>query len=92
MKSRRSLFFVIDESGHSAELTEKGRVLTGGGNADFFVVPDLAEIIGKIDRDDSLSPEEKAEKREEAHRSVCRTFGTNSQRKPAAYRVFPQGV
>ncbi|MGA2508538.1 MAG: preprotein translocase subunit SecA, partial [Chitinispirillaceae bacterium] len=62
------LFFVIDESGHSAELTEKGRVLTGGGNADFFVVPDLAEIIGKIDHDDSLSIEEKAEKREEAHR------------------------
>ena len=65
------LYFVIDESGHSAELTEKGRVLTGGGNADFFVVPDLAEIIGKIDRDDSLSPQEKAEKREEAHRSYA---------------------
>ena len=62
------LFFTIDESGHSAELTEKGRVLIGGGNADFFVVPDLAEIMGKIDNDASLSLEAKAEKREEAHR------------------------
>jgi preprotein translocase subunit SecA len=69
------LFFTIDESGHSAELTEKGRNLTGGDNADFFVVPDLAEKIGSIDRDESLSPEAKAEKREEAHRIYAERSG-----------------
>jgi preprotein translocase subunit SecA len=63
------LFFTIDESGHSAELTEKGRALIGGDNPDFFVVPDLAETMGDIDKDASLSPEAKAEKREVAHRS-----------------------
>ncbi len=65
------LYFTIDESGHSADLTEKGRVLTGGSHADFFVVPDLAEIIGKVDNDDSLSPSEKSLKREEAHRQYA---------------------
>jgi preprotein translocase subunit SecA len=65
------LYFTIDESGHSAELTEKGRLLTGGGNAEFFVVPDLAEWIGKIDNDPALSPEEKATKREAAHREYA---------------------
>jgi len=65
------LFFIIDESGHSAELTEKGRALIGGDNPDFFVVPDLAEIMGDIDKDNALSPEAKAEKREGAHRSYA---------------------
>jgi preprotein translocase subunit SecA len=65
------LFFTIDESGHSAELTEKGRTLVGGGNPDFFVVPDLSETIGKIDKDETLSEEEKAAQREEVHRSYA---------------------
>lgn len=65
------LYYVIDESGHSAELTEKGRTHVGGGNSEFFVVPDLAELLGKIDADDSLSIQEKAERKEEAHRSYA---------------------
>jgi preprotein translocase subunit SecA len=63
------LFYTIDESGHSAELTEKGRDLIGGTNVDFFVVPDLAEAIGKIDNDPALSDEEKSAKKDELHRS-----------------------
>lgn len=62
------LFYTVDESGHSAELTEKGRALISGSTPEFFVVPDLAELIGKIDNDTSLSEEEKAAQREEAHR------------------------
>jgi preprotein translocase subunit SecA len=65
------LYYTIDESGHSAELTEKGRELIGGSNPDFFVVPDLAEMIGAIDRDESLSQQEKSLKREEAHREYA---------------------
>ncbi|MDG5815107.1 preprotein translocase subunit SecA [Chitinispirillales bacterium ANBcel5] len=62
------LFYTIDESGHSAELTEKGRALVGGENSDFFVVPDLSVLLGKIDSDEALSPEEKSMQRDEAHR------------------------
>jgi preprotein translocase subunit SecA len=65
------LYYTIDESGHSAELAEKGRVLISGNNPDFFVVPDLAEKIGAINNDKTLSEEEKAEKREEAHREYA---------------------
>ena len=62
------LFYVIDESGHSAETTEKGRALVGGANTDFFIVPDLSEMLSKIDADASILPEDKPAKREEAHR------------------------
>jgi preprotein translocase, SecA subunit len=62
------LFYVIDESGHSAETTEKGRSLVGGANTEFFIVPDLSEMLSKIDADPALPPEERPAKREEAHR------------------------
>ncbi|MBN1575182.1 MAG: preprotein translocase subunit SecA [Chitinispirillaceae bacterium] len=62
------LYFTIDESGHSAELTEKGRVLVSGSTPEFFVVPDLAELIGKIDNDTTIDEETRVQQREEAHR------------------------
>ncbi|NLE00266.1 MAG: preprotein translocase subunit SecA [Fibrobacter sp.] len=65
------LYFTIDESGHSAELTEKGRTLISGNNSDFFVVPDLAVMIGKIDNDPTLSDEEKNLQKEQAHREYA---------------------
>lgn len=65
------LYFVLDESGHSAELTEKGRGLIGGSNPDFFVVPDLAEILGEIDKDESATPEDRALRKEDAHRDYA---------------------
>jgi preprotein translocase subunit SecA len=70
-KLDEELFFTIDESGHSADLTEKGRALIGGNEPEFFVVPDLAEEIGKINQDTSITPEEKSIKREEAHRAYA---------------------
>jgi preprotein translocase subunit SecA len=65
------LFYTIDESGHSAETTEKGRELVGGSNAEFFVVPDLSDLLAKIDADNNIPPEEKTVKREEAHRNYA---------------------
>jgi preprotein translocase subunit SecA len=65
------LYYTIDESGHSADLTEKGRALVGGNNPEFFTVPDLAETLGKIDRDDALSVQEKTERKETAHREYA---------------------
>ncbi|HMD68965.1 MAG TPA: preprotein translocase subunit SecA, partial [Chitinivibrionales bacterium] len=62
------LFYTIDESGHSAEMTEKGRALVSQSNPDFFIVPDLSELLHKIDTDPALTPLEKSEKRDETHR------------------------
>ncbi len=65
------LYYTIDESGHSAELTEKGRVLISGSEPEFFIIPNLSEEIGKIDNDTSLTFEEKSSNREEAHRAYA---------------------
>jgi len=65
------LYYIIDESGHSAELMEKGRELIGEGNAEFFVVPNLAETLGAIEKDETLSAVEKSLRREEAHREYA---------------------
>ncbi len=65
------LYFTVDESGHSAELTEKGRLLISGDDPEFFVVPDLASEIGEIDSDESLSSIEKSEAKEVAHRAYA---------------------
>ena len=62
------LYYVIDESGHSAEMTEKGRAMISGSNPDFFIVPDLSEILARIDSDTTLTDAEKSAKHEEIHR------------------------
>ncbi len=65
------LFYTIDESGHSAELTEKGRTLISGSNPDFFIVPDLAETVGKIENDPAIDNDEKALRKDQAHREYA---------------------
>jgi len=88
------LFYVIDESGHSAEMTDKGRHLTSENNPEFFVVPDLSEELARIDNDESLDFEQKAEKKDEAHRA----YAERSERIHSvsqllrAYSVFERDV
>ncbi|MCL2844868.1 MAG: preprotein translocase subunit SecA [Chitinivibrionia bacterium] len=61
------LYFTIEENQHSAEMNEKGREFIGGANKDFFVVNDLAVIIGEINNNADLTIEQKNELREKAH-------------------------
>ena len=88
------LFYVIDESGHSAEMTDKGRHLTSENNPEFFVVPDLSEELARIDNEESLDFEQKAEKKDEAHRA----YAERSERIHSvsqllrAYSVFERDV
>jgi preprotein translocase subunit SecA len=65
------LFYSIDESGHSAEMTEKGRIYVSGENSDFFVIPDLSIQIGTINDNKELSVEDKNLAREEVHRAYA---------------------
>ncbi len=76
-KVDKDLLFVIDEKNNSIELTDNGiEILSGkGGDPNFFVLPDLATEIGKIDKSDS-SDEEKLTKKEELYRE----FGMKSER------------
>ncbi len=56
---KEHLYFVIDEKQRQADLTEKGRKTLRPDNPDAFVLPDLATRFSQLDKDTSLSSEEK---------------------------------
>ncbi len=66
-----ALYFAMDEKGHDAHLTEMGREKVAPNDPELFVVPDLSEAMGEIEEDDSLSEQEKAEKRLELERDYA---------------------
>lgn len=65
------LFFVIDERDHSVDLTDKGRTALAPNNPNLFVLPDLASELAQWDVDPSLSPEERARRKEETYRKYA---------------------
>ncbi|MSR05583.1 MAG: preprotein translocase subunit SecA [Gemmatimonadetes bacterium] len=58
-----SLYFVMDERGHSVHLTDRGVETMSPNDPRLFVVPDISEEIGRLERDKTLAPEEKVEQR-----------------------------
>ncbi len=62
---REELYFVIDEKGHDASLTEKGSSTISPDDPDAFVVPDLVSALAELDGDETLTPDEKVAKRQE---------------------------
>jgi preprotein translocase subunit SecA len=57
------LYFVMDERGHSAHLTEKGVETMSPQDPSLFIVPDISQAVHDIERDDALTPAEKVEHR-----------------------------
>jgi preprotein translocase subunit SecA len=53
------LLYAMDEKGHAIHLSERGLDELSPGDPDAFVVPDLSEVIGAIERDAELSVDEK---------------------------------
>ena len=60
---KQELYFSVDEKGGESELSEKGRRELMPSDPQAFVIPDLPTIFSELDGDDSLSPEEKLERR-----------------------------
>jgi preprotein translocase subunit SecA len=58
-----TLFFVLDEKGHSVHLTDRGSEAMSPNDPGLFLVPDISEEIHAIDRDPDLSPVERIERR-----------------------------
>ncbi|HET9465423.1 MAG TPA: preprotein translocase subunit SecA, partial [Gemmatimonadales bacterium] len=58
-----TLYFVLDEKGHSVHLTDRGSEAMSPGEPTLFLVPDISEEIHAIDRDPDLSPSERIERR-----------------------------
>ncbi len=59
-----SLFFVLDEKGHSVHLTDKGSAALSPHDPHLFIVPDISQEIHELEHDDELSVAEKAEQRQ----------------------------
>ncbi len=53
------LLFSMDEKGHQVHLTDQGLDVLSPNDHEAFVVPDLSEVFAEIERDESLSPDEK---------------------------------
>jgi len=65
------LLFVLDEKGHTVHLTDRGVDYMAPSDHDAFMLPDIAEIVHKIDRDPALAPEEKLAQRAEIEREYA---------------------
>ncbi len=58
-----TLYFVLDEKGHSVHLTDRGSEAMSPNEPELFLVPDISEEIHAIDRDPALSAVERIERR-----------------------------
>jgi preprotein translocase subunit SecA len=62
-KLKEQLYFVIDERQHQADLTEIGRTKLRPDNPDAFLLPDLATEFSDLDKNTSLTPEQREAKK-----------------------------
>ena len=60
---KEELLFVIDERQHQADLTEIGRTRLRPDNPDAFMLPDLATEFSDLDKDASMTPERREERK-----------------------------
>ena len=58
-----SLFFVLDEKGHSVHLTDRGAEALSPHDPHLFLVPDISQEIHAVEHDSELDADQKAEKR-----------------------------
>jgi preprotein translocase subunit SecA len=58
-----TLYFVLDEKGHSVHLTDRGAEAMSPNEPGLFLVPDISEEIHQIDKDPELTPHDRIERR-----------------------------
>jgi preprotein translocase subunit SecA len=72
------LYFVIDEKNNSIELTDKGFDLLSETSEDptFFVLPDVGSEIAELEKNHTLTPEEKQAQKDE----ILQNYSIKSER------------
>ncbi len=72
------LYFTIDEKHNSIDLTDKGidLITSEGEDKSFFILPDIGEEVAKMEKDDSLSEDEKLRNKE----SIISDYSIKAQR------------
>jgi len=90
------LYFVIDEKNKSIELTDKGidLITDDSEDAQFFVLPDVGSLIADLEKNKSLSPEERQNQKDEINQNYAikseRVHTINQLLK--AYTLFEKDV
>ncbi len=91
---REDLYFVIEEKHHDASLTEKGCEALSPNDPDAYLLPDIVSSMSELDGDQSLTDEQKFEKRQE----IQNAFANRSERIHAvdqlirAYSLYERDV
>ena len=67
-----SLLFAMDEKGHNVHLSDRGIDELSPDDPDAFLIPDLSEVIGDIEDDESLTEEERSEQIKELEAEYAR--------------------
>jgi preprotein translocase subunit SecA len=88
------LYFVVDEKANTIDMTEKGRNNLSPEDQELFVLPDLSIQIKEIDSDASLSPKERAKKKDAAYRKYAEKTEVihNFSQLLKAYALFEKDV
>ncbi|MFQ6093316.1 MAG: preprotein translocase subunit SecA [bacterium] len=88
------LYYSIDERGNTIDLTEKGQQALSPQDPEFFVLPDLAEGLSRIEGDESISPKEKQKRRQELNKIYAERSEKihNIQQLLKAYSLFEKDV
>jgi preprotein translocase subunit SecA len=60
-----TLYFVLDEKGHSVHLTDRGAEAMSPDDPGLFLVPDISEEVHQLDLDPDLTPAERITRRRE---------------------------
>ncbi len=62
------LYYAIDEKNHTVNISDMAQETT---DPSIFVVPDLSEDLAEIDKEEGLTPQERAAKKEVLHRDYA---------------------
>ena len=89
-----SLYYTVDEKGHTLDLADKGRDLLSPDEQALFILPDLSEDIEVIRQDETLSDEEKRTSEEAAYRDHAKRTEAvhNINQLMRAYTLFEKDV
>jgi len=91
---KEDLLYVIDERQHQADLSEIGRTMLRPDNPDAFVLPDLATEFSDLERETTLTPEQREEKKlaaQQAYATVSEEIHAISQLL-RAYSLYERDV
>jgi preprotein translocase subunit SecA len=88
------LFYVVDEKANTINLTEKGREALSPEDREQFVLPDLSEMIGEIDKNESLAAADRIKEKDKAHRKFAERSDAihNFNQLLKAYSLFDKDV